>query len=381
MRILGAASLVLATSGAAVVSAQAAIADSTPSAAEQARACTLAGNGPGVMTIPVAKEFSRLVAGPTPRAALPVLSHVADVALPGRPVRFDYQSEDMGTGRLYISHMHDAHVLAFDTRSGRVVGQVGDTPGVTGVWVVPELHKIYASVTGHHYVAVIDADSLKVRATVGPIGFPDGIAYAPDVKRVFVSDESGGGELVIDALTDKMVSRIPLGGEAGNTKYDEGSSCILVAVQTLNQIIAIDPASAKVVARYRVGGANHPHGMYVDARSRLLFVANQGDGTLEVIDLRSMQVSDRVKVGEDPDVLAFDPEWSRLYVATEKGGLWVYHLRGQRLVTDRALDLPHAHTVSVDPSTHRVYLPLENLDAKPVLRVFQGVRSAELPKP
>ena len=31
---------------------------------------------------------------------------------------------------------------------------------------------------------------------------------------------------------------------------------------------------------------------------------------------------------------------------------------------------PHAHTVSVDPRTHRVYLPLENVGGRPVLRVM-----------
>jgi hypothetical protein len=31
---------------------------------------------------------------------------------------------------------------------------------------------------------------------------------------------------------------------------------------------------------------------------------------------------------------------------------------------------PHAHSVAVDPATHRVYLPLENVDGKPVLRIL-----------
>jgi DNA-binding beta-propeller fold protein YncE len=371
----------LAASVAVVASTRAVQVPSDALAARQARGCILSTKDNGAVAIPVAKGLSAPNGGPTPRPALPILGHPDDVALPGRPVRFDYQSEDPGTGRLYIAHMHDAHVLVFDTRSGRVVGQVGGTPGVTGVWTVPEVRKIYASVTGLHHVAVIDSDSLRIRATPGPIGFPDGIGYAPLSKRVFVSDESGGGELVIDAVTDKVVGRIPLGGEAGNTKYDDGSGCILVAVQTLDQVVAVDPASMKLVGRYAVAKADHPHGMYVDAKDRLLFVANQGNRTLEVVDLRSMEVSDIVPVGDDPDVLAFDPEWSRLYVATEKGGLWVYHLQGNHLVIDGALDLPHAHTVSVDPSTHRVYLPLEKINGRPILRVFQSVRSAAGSRP
>ena len=247
--------------------------------------------------IPRAKEVLGDKTRNSSQGASAVLRPVVDIPLPGRPVRFDYQSQDPQSGRLYISHMNDAHVEVFDTRSRKVVGRVAETPRVTGVLVVPELRKLYASVTGRRYVAVIDIDSLTVRATPGPIGFPDGIAYAPEAKRVFVSDESGGGELVIDGVTDQVVARIPIGGEAGNTKYDPGSGCVLVAVQTLNQIVAIDPMSAKVVGRYAPEGADHPHGMYVDAPDRLLFVANQGNATLEVVDLRAMQVTATVKVG------------------------------------------------------------------------------------
>ena len=34
------------------------------------------------------------------------------------------------------------------------------------------------------------------------------------------------------------------------------------------------------------------------------------------------------------------------------------------------LRAPHAHSVAVDPRTHLVYLPLENVDGKPVLRIL-----------
>jgi hypothetical protein len=33
--------------------------------------------------------------------------------------------------------------------------------------------------------------------------------------------------------------------------------------------------------------------------------------------------------------------------------------------------MPHAHTVCVDPATHLVYLPLENLDGHPILRIME----------
>jgi DNA-binding beta-propeller fold protein YncE len=305
-----------------------------------------------------------------------VLRTVADVPLPGGTARFDYQSLDESTGRLYIAHMGAGQVIAFDTRSRQVAATAADLPGVTGVWVVPELDRAYASATGLHRVAILDAGMLQRIATVGRIGFPDGIAYAPGAKKIYVSDESGGGELVIDAAHDRALRSIPLGGEAGNTVYDAGSGCVLVAVQTRNQIAAIDPATDRVVGRFAVAGVKRPHGMLVDAPRRLLFVAGEGNATLAVVDLRSMRVTAHLPVGADPDVLAFDAAWRRLYVAAESGRVTVFAERGDSLVPIGSLTMPDAHSVSVSARTHLVYFPLKNVGGRPVLRIMAAPGSA-----
>src|SRR5215211_7918414 len=55
---------------------------------------------------------------------LPPLRVVADIALPGPAVRFDYQSVDAGAGRLYIAHMNAGTLLVFDTKDRRVVADL-----------------------------------------------------------------------------------------------------------------------------------------------------------------------------------------------------------------------------------------------------------------
>ena len=129
---------------------------------------------------------------------------VADVPLPGPAKRFDYQSFDSTTGRLYISHMRGDRLVVFDTRAQKLIASNEGFPGATGVWAVPELHRVYVSVTGRHEVAVVDDRTLAVVAHVGAVRFPDGIAYAPREQKVFVSDESGGIDLVIDARSNTV---------------------------------------------------------------------------------------------------------------------------------------------------------------------------------
>ncbi len=302
----------------------------------------------------------------------PVLRTVADILLPGPPVRFDYQSLDPASERLFIAHMGAGEIVVFNVKSRRVERTIGGLPGVTGVLAVHPLGKIYASVTGLHQVAVIDARTLAVVARVGNIEFPDGIAWAPDQQKIYVSDELGGKLLVIHARTDSVEGTVPLDGQAGNTLFDPGSRCILVAVQTRNQVYVVDPGNERVLGRFELAGANRPHGMVIDAVRRLAFVADESDAKLLIVDLRMMKVTDTMPVGADPDVLAFDPLWRRLYVASESGVLSVFTETRTGVIHDGDVTFPHAHSVAVDPRTHLVYVPLQDVGGRPVLRILAG---------
>src|SRR5260221_9057982 len=130
------------------------------------------------------------------------LRMITDVPFPGAAKRFDYQSFDPSTGRLYISHMYGNRLDVFDTRTQKLIASKEGFLGATGVLSVPEQHKIYVSVTRRHEVFVVDDRTLAVVARVEGARFPDGIAYAPTEQKIFVSDESGDADLVIDARTN-----------------------------------------------------------------------------------------------------------------------------------------------------------------------------------
>jgi len=63
----------------------------------------------------------------------PVLTTIADVPLPGGATRFDYQSMDPGTRTLYLSHMGDGELIAFDMPARKVIAHLPGFPTVTGV--------------------------------------------------------------------------------------------------------------------------------------------------------------------------------------------------------------------------------------------------------
>jgi YVTN family beta-propeller protein len=290
--------------------------------------------------------------------------------LSGGATRFDYQSFDEATGRLFIAHLGDGVLTVFDANKETVVGDVKDLPRVHGVIAVPEVHRIYASATGSNELAVIDDTTLEVVARVPAGDYPDDIAYATKAKKLYVSDLHGKTDTVIDANTNQRLTTIALGGGAGNTQYDSVSEHIFVAVHGQNQLAEIDPTKDQLIARYPIAGCSEPHGLLIDSEHQLAFVACEENAKLAIFDLETKKMTAIHSVGADPDVLAFDKSFGRLYISAESGIITIFDERGRNLEKiGEGFFAPHAHSVAVDSRTHRVYFPLQNVGGKPVLRI------------
>jgi len=219
---------------------------------------------------------------------------------------------------------------------------------------------------------VINAESLQILARIDGGDYPDGLAYDPQTHKLFVSDESGRADIVIDTQTNQRLNRIDLGSEVGNTQYDSASQRILVATHAPAQLVTIDPKTEQITQRLDLPGCQSAHGFYVDAPSRRAFVTCEGNAALVVVDLNAARILATDSVGDVPDVLAFDAGRQRLYVASESGVVAVFDTSGNSLKKlGQVFFFFFAHTVAVDPQTHRVYFPLENIGGRPVLRVFE----------
>ncbi|HXL60599.1 MAG TPA: YncE family protein, partial [Mycobacterium sp.] len=208
-------------------------------------------------------------------------------------------------------------------------------------------------------VAIDETTGAEIgRAPTGQ--YPDGLAYDPRRNTIWATNESGGTETVVDAATLQPKGTVALGGEVGNVGYGEDSDRMLVAVQGRNDLVVIDPAALTLAQRVALPGCQHPHGLTVDSPDRLVFVACDENATLLTIDQTNWTVTATNPVGEDPDVLAYDPSAHRLYVAAESGRLTTLDLRDHTLVVTGSGQLADgAHVVAVDAGTHRSYYPIQ----------------------
>lgn len=319
-----------------------------------------------------------------PATASPVpLDQVADLPLPGHPSRFDYQWLDPVNRRLYIAHLGDSSLVVFDLDGQRVIQEVSGLASVHGVVAAPDQHQLFATATADKTLVLIDDKTFEIQARVHAGEYPNGLAYEPKSGRVFVSNNSGPGVGVVDVKTAHALPGIDVGGGAGNTQYDAESGHVLAAVHGRAVLADIDPASLRVASRITLSGISTCHGLLVASGWRLAFAACRGAAgpTMVVVDLRARKQLQSLPLPADIDVLAFDSGLARLYAASESGIVAVFSLGSDRALTElgRGFVGPNAHSVAVDPVTHRVYFPIANLSGRPVLRIMNPMGGPPAP--
>ena len=121
---------------------------------------------------------------------------------------WDYISVDSSARRLYVSDGTELEVL--DADSGKVVGQIVDSPGVHGAVIAPELKRGFTSNGRDKSVTIFDTDTLELIERVPLEGGTDAILCDPYTKRVFPMNEK---ITEFDAQTGEIVGNVDLGDD------------------------------------------------------------------------------------------------------------------------------------------------------------------------
>lgn len=211
-------------------------------------------------------------------------------------------------GMLYVTCDLSRKLLVIDPKARQIKAAI-DTEG-TGHWVavLPDGSKAYiANKNDRKFVSVID---LKARKMIGQVAAPNGtqgIAASPDGKRVAVVDFTDPVLLMIDTATDTVVDRIQLEGAAKaafKPRYSPDGSRILIcsmAGASVNIVDASDLHARQIV----LSVGKDPMGFAFGPDGNTALVANHGDGTVSVIDLKGSRVVNTFAAGTGIESLSF----------------------------------------------------------------------------
>jgi DNA-binding beta-propeller fold protein YncE len=309
-----------------------------------------------------------------------LLTLIADVDLPGNAVRFDYQDIDPAKQHLVIAHMSDSSVVVVNL-DGSVVKVVSGIPTARGVVVADDVGRIFVTSSPNQLV-ILDNDSLAEVSRVPTGKAPDGVGWDPTHRVVGVSDQGDGAiSLIADAGSGPR-TQLLLGSETGNVAFDPERRIFWITVVTdapPNQLVGVDPTAARVTEKIPLPGCQGAHGLRIHPDGKSAFVACEDNDQLLRVDLDGNHALVLGPTGAGPDVMSIDAKLGWLYVAAESGDLTVFDLtRPGVSLLGRDHPGSNAHSVAVDPATHRVFFPLvKGAKGTPVLRIMQPSNLAQ----
>ena len=211
-------------------------------------------------------------------------------------------------GKIYVTCDLSRKLLVIDPAKRSIEAAI-DTEG-TGHWVavLPDASKAYvANKNDKLFVSVIDLKTRKIVNRVPTPGGTQGIVASPDGKRVIVADNGAPQVLVIDTKTDMVVDKIALeGGTKGAYKpyFTPDGSKLVVCSESPAMVNIVDAKNLHAKQTVLMVGKD-PMGFAASADGKTLLVANHGDGTVSVIDLKAGRVVNTFMAGTGIETLTY----------------------------------------------------------------------------
>jgi DNA-binding beta-propeller fold protein YncE len=238
--------------------------------------------------------------------------------------------------------------------------------------VDPASHLAFVSRSGANTVDVFNPANMSLIRRIPVPTDPDAILYDPLARLIYVASGGAKSATLIDPASQKPIGAIPLGGEPEFAVLDPSTGLIYQNLADSNTVVAVDLSRRAVVQRWPLKDCELPTSLAIDDADRRLFVACGKASKLAVFDLDRRRVVTMVPIGFGADSVAYDAQLRRIYVTGFTGRLSVIDQAGPdtyRVADTIRLHL-NAHTLALDPATHRLFVGYSSLLVPPRVAVF-----------
>ena len=248
----------------------------------------------------------------------------------------------------------------------RSPASIADTPGVHGIAVAPDLGKVFVSAGRANSVSIVDAKTLQTTGKAATGENPDAILYEPAHHEVYAFNGRSSSATVVDAASGAVRATIPLPGKPEFAVVDVAAGRIYNNIEDKNEVVVIDTSSHAVVATWPIAPGEEASGLAIDLAHHRLFIGCSNN-LMEMMDSESGKVLGSVPIGPGVDANAFDPGTGLAFASSSDGTLTVAKVGDDgKLTVVQKLETPkRARTMTVDPATHRLYVPAADFTPPP----------------
>src|SRR5438105_6317124 len=269
----------------------------------------------------------------------------------------DYVAVETATGRVFVSRA--THMMVVEGPTGKVVGDIPNTPGVHGAALVSKLGHGFTTNGGDETVTMFDLKTLAVikQIKVGP-GL-DGIMYDEPDDKIILTNHSRpiGTPTPIDPKSGDIVATVELEDTAPEGAAADGKGHIFVNNESKNTIQVIDVKTWKPTASWPLAPCEGPTGIAYDKATNRIFAGC--NKTSVVVDASTGKVVASITNGTRVDALGWDPSKKLIFIPNGgEGNVTVVHQDSpdKYTVVATVATFAGAKTIAVDPTTHNAYL-------------------------
>jgi len=270
----------------------------------------------------------------------------------------DYVAAEAATGRVFVSRA--THMMVVEGASGKVLGDIANTPGVHGAGIATKSGHGFTTNGGDSTVTMFDLKTLAVIRQIPVMqGGLDGIMYdEPDDKIILTNHSRPIGTLTaIDPKSGDIVATVELEDTAPEGAAADGKGHIFVNNESKNTIQVIDVKTWKATASWPLAPCQGPTGIAYDKASDRIF--SGCNNTSVVVDPNGGKIVATIKNGTRVDALGWDPAEKLIYIPNGgEGNVTVVHQDSpDKYTTVATVDtFAGAKTIAVDAKTHNAYL-------------------------
>lgn len=270
----------------------------------------------------------------------------------------DYVTAEPGTGRVFVSRQ--SHVMVVDGATGKVLGDIPNTPRMHGIGLAPKYNHGFTTNGGDSSVTMFDLTTLaflkKIPVKVGGL---DGIMYDEADDRIILTNHSRPGTMVaLDANTGDITGTAELEDNAPEGAAANGKGWIYVNNEGKNTIQVVDAKTMKAIKSWPIAPCDGPTGIAYDAASDRIFAGCSKKSV--VVNGTTGAIVATIDNGDRVDALAWDPSEKLIYIpgGAGKGSVTIVHQDSPDTYSTITTveTVPGAKTIAVDPVKHVAYL-------------------------
>jgi DNA-binding beta-propeller fold protein YncE len=272
------------------------------------------------------------------------------VDLPGEP---GFEAIAVANGNLVITHAAANSVDIFNMPRRRLIAQIKNIPGASGIAVDVAGRRVYISSKTTPKVFVVRTGDWSVESSIATDAPVDHMLFSPNGGRLFLSSELAQTITSIDPANPDSRQHANVEGLPQGMVYDPQQRLLFVVLQDQAQVIGINEGM-QIARRFQLH-ASQPSGLALDTAEQHLYVAVRS-AVLQV-DSHSGAETARVAAAPGVDRLWFDGSSRTLY-ASAGNMVQVMRVDGKRFVdaSDNAIEV-RGEGLAFDPTTKLVYVP------------------------